>query len=180
MPAAAALVAIVLLLLTADAAGARVTSGPCPDDQNWAEIDGVRYTPRNDTKDDPVVVPAGEEITVDYHGLTTAKIRDHHGQITIDLAGFGLVVGEWSSPNKPRPETEKSGTTTIRIPNVPGLYDVSGFHTGNGGTCKGFAMVRIEGNPLTTPAGAGSVAGTALAAGGLFAAAFARPGKGMA
>lgn len=172
-------VALLFLLLGAEAASAGIR-GDCTAADNWAIINGTRYTPANDTRENPVVVPAGETISVEYNGTTTAGITDHSGQIAVDL-GFGNVIVEpWSHPNKPEPETTKHGVKEITIPNVPGIYDITGFHRGTGGQCSGEAVLKIEGNPLTTPAGAGAVGGTALAGGGLLAAAFARPRKGVA
>lgn len=127
-----------------------------------------------------MVVPAGETITVNYTGTTTAEITDHEGEITIEIGPSGIVVGDWSDENKPMPDLTKSGTKTIDIPNIVGIFDVSGFHRGNGGACEGFAVVKIEGNPLSTPVGAGAVGGTALAAAGVGYAMLAKPRRWMA
>lgn len=171
--------AVLLLLLGAEAASAGVR-GPCPVKDNWAIIRGTRYTPANDTEANPVVVPAGETITVEYNGTTTAGISDHQGQISVDL-GFGtFIIEPWSHPNKPKPEKTKHGFKEITIPNTPGIFNIEGFHRGNGGECGGEAVLKVEGNAITTPAGAGAVGGTALAGGGLLASAFARPRKGIA
>ena len=168
-----------VLLLGVEGASANIR-GDCTAADNWAIIDGKRYTPANDTRDNPVVVPGGETIEVEYNGTTTAGISDHSGQIAVDL-GFGdFIVEPWSHPNKPEPETTKHGSKRITIPNVTGIFDIEGFHRGNGGGCSGEAVLKVEGNPLTTPAGAGAVGGTALAGGGLLASAFARPRKGVA
>lgn len=160
------LLALILLLLGAGTAEAGI-SGPCPSNENFAIIEGTRYTPANDTADDPVVLPAGETLQIEYTGTTTAAITDHQGEIAIDIGPAGYVVETWGNPNKPRPKMTKAGTYTLEVPNVVGIFDVSGFHSGTGGRCDGFAVVKIEGNPLTTPVGAGAVGGTALAAAGV-------------
>ena len=51
-----------------------------------------------------------------------------------------------------------------------GLYEVGGFHRGEGGDCEGSVMILLEGNPLTTPVGAGSAAGAVLALVGVLSA----------
>lgn len=171
----------VLLFLAAEAASAAITSGQetCPVAQNWAKINGVTYTAANDTEANPVLLPAGEEIQVEYNGKVTKKITDHSGHIAIEIGGAGFVVGDWANPNKPRSKMKAHGFKTFTVPNVPGIYDITGSHNGNGGGCGGFAVARVTGDVLTTPAGAGAVGGTAAAGGGLLAAAFARPRKGV-
>lgn len=174
--AALGLTAFLYLLLSPMVAEAGL-SGDCPIDQNWAVIQGKQYTAANDTADDPVVLPAGETLEIEYLGTTSVPITDHHGQIAIGLGPGNVVVEPWGNPNKPNPTLSKGGTYSLEVPDIVGIYEVTGFHEGKGGSCSGNAVLKIEGkNPVTTPIGAGAAGGTLLAAVGVGFAAVAKKG----
>jgi hypothetical protein len=164
---------LALLGLTAAPASANVTEGPC---DGSVTIKGVTYTPENDTKDNPIVVPDEPGLTFTWHGDTGGTvITDHHGQIGVSVGPGVVPVAEWANPNTGE-ETSKDGSYNIDTAwekigmHLVGIYRIEGSHEGTGGTCEGFAFVKIEGNPLTTPVGAGAVGLTLLTgAGVLFA-----------
>ncbi len=179
--------AIVLLVLLPTPAAARITSGPCTDEDNFIFVEGTRYTPANDSRGNPVVLPDREGVVIEYTGTTRTGIRDHRGEIAVDFGTLGQVtVASWGHPNKPNPTKQKSGTYDLDegyrllrdgLPadfDLVGIFRVSGFHTGTEGTCEGFAMVKIEGNPLTTAVGATAVGGTVVTAAGVGLAAVAK------
>lgn len=145
-------------LLWAAPASANVT-GPC---DGSATIKGVTYTPNNDTPGNPVVIPNEKGVIVDWQGNTGGVvIKNHTGQIAVDVGPFGVVVADWSGENANK-ETEKHGKYNLddaydKLPvDLVGIYRVSGFHHGEGGACDGFVYVKIEGNPLSTVPGAGA------------------------
>ena len=94
-----------------------------------------------------------------------------------------MTVAEWSGRNGDE-EVEASGTYALddayaKLPfDIVGIYRVSGSHEGRGGTCEGFAYVKIEGSPLTTVPGVAAVVVTVGGAAGVVAAASARKPKG--
>jgi hypothetical protein len=153
------------------AAGAAI-DGPC---SGTATIDGVTYTEANDSRANPIVVPDEPNLTADWTGRTTNPITDHVGEIGVVIGPATVVIADWSGENSDL-ETESAGRYSIdgakdlMKVDLVGLYEVSGFHRGAGGSCDGSVMVKLEGNPLTTPVGGGAAAGTVLAALGTLAA----------
>jgi hypothetical protein len=160
-------------LLLAAPARASVTLGPC---DGSVTIEGVTYTPDNDTPDDPVLVPKESGVTVGYEGNTGGVvIKNHNGYIAVDVGPIPIKVATWSGENADE-QVSKADTYALddayaKLPfDVVGLYRVSGKHEGEGGSCEGFAYVKIEGNPITTVPGAAAVAVTVAAVGGVAAA----------
>lgn len=143
-------------------------SGPC---DGKVTIDGVTYTPANDTAADPIVVPA-DAATAEWEGTTGVAITDHTGRLGVVVGPGSVPIASWSGENADL-ETSASGVYDIgdaraELPvDLVGLYELTGTHSGSGGTCTGTAMVRIEGTPLTTPVGAAAAAVTLLSLIGL-------------
>lgn len=166
-----------LYLLLAPAVAGAALSGDCPIDQNWAKIQGITYTAANDSIDNPVLLPAGETLEIEYLGTTSVPITDHNGQVAINLGPGNVFVEPWSNPNKPNPTLSKGGFYMLEVPNIVGVYEVTGFHMGTGGSCDGDAVIKIVGkSPLTTPVGAGAAGGTLLAGIGVGVAAVTKKG----
>jgi hypothetical protein len=144
-------------------------------------IDGVTYTPDNDTPSNPVVIPDEEGLVAEWEGRTDGPITDHSGEIYVVAGPVNISIGDWGAPNKPKPKRRARGNYDIDearsdAMKVVGLYRVEGSHSGDGGSCEGFVLVKIEGNPLGTVPGAASAGGTLLAGIGLVAAAMAKKG----
>jgi hypothetical protein len=162
-------------------ASASVTAGPC---DGSVTILGVTYTPENDTPADPVVIPDESGVVVEYTGNTGGVvIKNHRGSIAVDVGPIPITVAEWSGRNA---DDEVATTDNYaldeafaKLPfDIVGIYRVSGTHVGRGGTCEGFAYVKIEGNPLSTVPGIAATVVTAASAAGVVAAASARKPKG--
>ncbi|MBI4260932.1 MAG: hypothetical protein HY658_10240 [Actinobacteria bacterium] len=175
-----------VLLLLAPAAGASITQGPCDGD---VTIRGTSYTPDNDTRSNPVVVPNDKDEIIQYHGDTGGVVIENHtGYVGVEV-GPGLIkVGHWSGDNTGEPgDVESNGpykleTAYEKLPfDIVGIFVVKGHHEGTargGGhvECDGFAMVKIEGNPLATVPGASAAGLAVVSAGGLVAAGRAKRG----
>lgn len=156
------------VLLVPVVAGASV-SGPC---DGSVTIGGVTYTPANDTAANPIVVPDQPGLIASWQGTTGPPITDFAGDVGVVVGPFTVVIADWSGPNEDE-ETSSSGDYAVDEARglVPvGLYEMTATHTGTGGTCTGTVMVLIEGNPLTTPVGAGAAVGTLATGLGLVAA----------
>ena len=54
--------------------------------------------------------------------------------------------------------------------NIVGIYQLTAFHDADGGNCDADAMVKLEGNPLSTPIGAGATAGLVVTGAGMLSA----------
>ena len=170
-------------LVLAAPASAAITTGPC---DGTVTIEGVTYTPANDTRDNPVVVPDGTGLIVDYTGNTGGVvIKNHSGYIAVHVGPVPIKVATWAGKNADE-EIEKTDTYALdeaydKLPvDIVGIFRVSGKHDGKGGVCEGFAYVKIEGNPLTTIPGAVATVVTLAAAGGMVGAGIAKKGKGTA
>lgn len=162
-----ALVAAALMLTVRPAYAA--VSGPC---DGSVTIDGVRYTSANDSPSNPIVIPDEPDLVASWEGSTTTPITDHTGDIGVVVGPATVVLETWGGPNAEE-STSSSGDYSVdearaQLPvDLVGLYEVTAHHAGTGGACEGSVMILIEGNPLTTPAGAGAGAGTLLAAVGV-------------
>jgi len=167
--------AVAPALALAGPAGAAITKGPC---NGSATIGGTTYTPANDTEANPIIVP--EQGTVAWQGTTGgAVIKNHSGSIGIVVGPGSITVADWANPNK-KGDTESSGTYDLatayeKLPlDIVGIYKVVGEHAGQGGSCEGFAMVKIDGNPLATVPGAAAAGLTVLTGAGVVAAGMAK------
>lgn len=178
---AATLGLVGLGLLCTTPAFASITAGPC---DGSVTIEGVTYTPANDTPGDPVVIPDKSGVIVEYSGDTGGVvIKNHHGSIAVDVGPIAIEVAEWSGRNA---DGEVSTTDTYALDDayaklpfdIVGIYRVSGTHEGRGGRCAGFAYVKIEGNPLGTVPGVAAAVITLGGVVGVAAAASARKPKG--
>lgn len=152
-------------------------SGPC---SGSATINGVRYDHRNDTADNPIVIPEDKEgVVVSWEGSTGNPITNHNGSVSVVLGPIPIEVTDWEGANANNETTANGDYNLSDLPDflksVTGLYEVTAKHSGTGGTCEGDVMVLLEGNGLATPIGAGSLAGTVITAVGLL---FSGRGKG--
>lgn len=120
---------------------------------------------------------AGDAIRVQHNAQVPVTMGSASGishlKVVISMAGF-----DWTVKNEPA-----SGSSWARTVDVGayakwgvGLYQVTGVSQAAGGTqCSGTALVRVEGNPLTSVAGGVGLALGIVGALGLLAAAW-RPG----
>ncbi|MBI2238332.1 MAG: hypothetical protein HYU54_07400 [Actinobacteria bacterium] len=163
------------VLLFAAPAGAAVT-GPC---DGSATIEGVTYTPANDTPGNPVALPDKEGVVASWEGSTDGPIHNHNGEIGVDVGPFTIPVADWAGENK-KDEVQKKGEYQLddayaKLPlGIVGLFRVSGSHIGDEASCEGFVYVKIEGNPLSTVPGVAAAALTTATAALVAAAGVAR------
>jgi hypothetical protein len=151
----------------ASPASANVT-GDCRAEDNFAIIEGTRYTPDNDTPFNPVVLPDADGVIVPYEGKTLVPIESHSGRLTMPIGPAPIVVGRpWSHANTGK-DLGAGGSYPLdhfydQLPfDLAGLYRIDGTHNGKGGSCSGFALVRFENTPFTTPVGLASFGGLGL------------------
>lgn len=138
-------VAVLLAAVVASTASATI-SGPCA-----ANIAGAAVAGRSGT--DP-----GAAIHVKKGGLVAVSMSAASAistlKIKLAFAGFSWTVKNGSTNGA-------SWRRTLKVNDYAtwgvGLYQVSGVSSGPAVACTGTALVRVEGNPLTTVAG-----GTAL------------------
>lgn len=162
-----ATVATVLLSAVAAAAvlaaGAGATiNGPCSASINGVDVKGQSSTSASNA----IVVAKDAKVPV----TMTASKPISSLQVRISLLGLGRTVK--SGP--------AHGTSWVRTVNVKdysfwgvGLYQVTGSSTGAGLSCSGVAIVKVEGSPLSTPAGWAGIGLTAVGAFGVIGTALA-------
>ncbi len=156
----------VALVLTTPLAMAEI-SGPCS-----ASINGESVAGRS-------TGATGNPITVNEHataGVSMSSAREiSHLRVGIAFGGFS-----WSVHNEATTGTswEKSVNVDHYAKYGVGLYEVSGTSTGPGLACTGAALVKVEGNPLSTVAGEVGLGMAAVGAAGIAGAAFATGREG--
>jgi hypothetical protein len=135
-------------------------------------IDGTTYTPANDSAANPIVVPIDKSgVVATWEGSVPFANTNHHGSIGIVVGPWDINIADWGGAN---PDDTRSANGTYSLDEfkdqfpvaeslIPrGLYELSGTHTADGGTCNAHVMVKIEGNPLSSPLGIATVAGTVI------------------
>ena len=169
------LLTAMLIVTLAPVASASITEGQGICD-GWAEIKGVRYTPANDTPGNAIPIPDEEGVLIDWEGTANMVNTGGEGAIYVNVAGFLIKVDDWKTNNAV--QISNSGVYQLddfyeevdkRVPigRVPGIWRVDGRHKADGGSCAGFAMIKLEGNPLGTLIGWIAVAGLIITASGL-------------
>jgi hypothetical protein len=133
------------------------------------EIDGKTYGPNNDTVDNPIVVPIEKEgVLARWQGQVPFNNENHQGDLGIVVGPFTISIADWGDPNSGN-DQGNDGTYSIEefkdlfpVPEslIPrGVYQLSGDHTADGGTCTGSVMVELEGSGII---GIASIAGVAI------------------
>ncbi len=161
----------VLVIATVSPSSASV-AGPC---SGSATIQGITYTPANDTPSNPIVLPNRNGVTIPYQGSVGFPNKNFNGEIGVTIAGVNVKIDDWKGVNDDDIR-EKIGKYELddfysrvdsMVPGgrVPGLWRLWVEHSADGGSCSAFALVKIEGNPLSTPAGALALILTLIAAG---------------
>lgn len=175
-----AAVAVLLVIGPMPAALARITEG---DDvcSGTATIDGVDYTPANDTPGNAIPIPNEEGVRIRWVGTADMDNSSHNGSLYVNVAGFNVRVATWMGGGVERgsngfyelDDFYEELDRIVPIGRVPGVWKVSGEHNAEK-RCAGFAMIRLEGNPLGTLVGWIVVVGLLVSAGGIIVAMRAR------
>ncbi|NNF65081.1 MAG: hypothetical protein HKN07_12610 [Acidimicrobiia bacterium] len=166
---------LALVLMVALPASASLT-GPC---SGSATIAGVEYDASFDSADNPIVVPEEREgLVIPYEGGITVTNTNYLGAVglvigpaTVNIATWGLEENDDDIRSTNPGSQYRLGS---EVNDIVGLYQLTAFHDADGGNCDATAMVKLEGNPLSTPLGLGVTAGTVISAAGLAAAGMSR------
>lgn len=165
---------VLMLLAPVPAAMASITEGAqfC---SGQATIKGVDYTPANDTPSKAIPIPNEEDIKIPWQGTANFDNSSHNGSLYVNVAGFNIRVATWKGGGV---EKGSNGVYELNdfyeeldrivpIGRVPGVWKVSGEHMGKEDRCAGFAMIRLEGNPLGTLVGWIVIVGLIVTASGM-------------
>jgi hypothetical protein len=141
-----------------------------------AVIRGEGQTVRVNATDAEVTIP--RQGVARWQGGTSAVSKNHSGNISVVAGPFALDFGDWGDPNE---GGEKSKKGTRRFPDElvnfpPGVYLVSGSHSGDSGSCSGHINIILsdEGGGGGAPWKPIGLAGTGLFAVATLAAGIAR------
>lgn len=164
-------VAVGAVALVAQAGPAAATvEGPC--DATVSFDGGERWVA---SSGDELVVPEDAEVA-SWTGTTgDAVITDHEGEVALVLGPAQVPLGDWEGENV-EGETDAAGDYLLADArdvvglDLVGVWQVAASHAGDGGSCSGTVTVVVEGSPLSTPLGAGGIAGMVLGLAGLVAA----------
>ena len=113
------------------------------------------------------VVEVPRDGTATWQGSVSAPTHNHFGEIVLRVGPLSVPVDDWGVSENANDESAANGVEELPselslVP--PGRYRVEGFHDSDEGRCAGFVDVEVEGNPITTPVGAGAAAGTVITA----------------
>jgi hypothetical protein len=133
-----------LTALSVEPAAAGIT-GPCTATIGGTDVAGLSTGPTSKA----VVVKQGDDVVVTMR----AGRPMNHLKITLSFSGLnGTVTIE------DKDISSSSWSETVEVDRYAkwgkGLYLVKGESTGNGFSCSGAALVEVEGNPLSSVAGA--------------------------
>lgn len=131
-------------------------NGPCTATINGESVGGHS----TGATGDPIKVKRHSQVPV---SMSSAK-QISHLKVQIQFAGFGWTVHS-------EPTTGTSWSKNVNVDTYAkygvGLYRVSGSSSGPGLSCSGAALVKVDGNPLTTVAGGVGLGLTVIGAIGL-------------
>lgn len=163
--------AAAVLLLVAAPATANLT-GNC---SGSATIDGIDYDASYDTAGNPIVVPADREgLRIPYEGSVSMTNTNYLGAVGIVIGPVTVSVADWGlDENVDDIKATEPGAIYVlgnELNNIVGIYQLTAFHDADGGSCDADAMVKLDGDPLSTPIGAGATAGLVIAGAGVLSA----------
>jgi hypothetical protein len=150
-----ALLAGLLVGLVPGSSSASVT-GKCTGE---ATIKSTTYTPANDTPGNAIPIPDEAGVQVRYSGSVDFENMDHSGSAKVQVGPFNITLGDWSGPNPDDTRGVKDKIYELddfrdKLPIwIPGVWKVSATHSASGGDCSGFAMIKLDGNPLGSAVG---------------------------
>ena len=147
----AALLAVLVVALIPGTATASV-DGDC---YGEATIKGQTYTPANDTPGNAIPIPDEKGVQVTYSGSVDFENKNYSGSARVQVGPFNITLDKpWNDSNE---QDERSVENHIyelddfrdKLPIwIPGVWKVSASHSASGGECSGYAMIKLEGNPL--------------------------------
>jgi hypothetical protein len=106
-----------------------------------------------------------EASQVTYEGSVSTITHDHAGAVDLILGPAKVKVHDWAGKNA---ANESSSSGAHEYPSAladvpPGIYRLEGHHRGTEGGCSGHMDIVIAGTPISSPAGAGSLAAVVVA-----------------
>ena len=149
------LLAGALVALVPGWASASVT-GDCT---GQATIKGATYTPANDTAGNAIPIPNEDGVQVTYSGSVGFENKNHSGEAKVQVGPFAIKLGDWGGANAEDTRSVENKVYQLddfrdKLPIwIPGVWKVTATHSASGGECSGFAMVKLDGNPLSNPVG---------------------------
>ena len=149
---------LLVLLLPSPPAVADVTGG-CQGSVDFLLDEAGEYTPANDTRSNPILIPKTEDDVAHWDGTSPGDNRNHSGHVQVQIGPAWITVADWSHPNDAN-ESAKVGDYQMEdfwseIPggrNVAnGIYRARAVHVGDGADCSANVFIKFDGNPASSP-----------------------------
>ena len=114
--------------------------------KDGSKVDSITAPGPHGTRSDPFLVDWGG--TVDYSGTSDSAITNHHWKVRF----FFIPIKSGGSDNAAgKKDTAGLEQVNNDLPfRFAGLYYVSGFISGTGGSCTGSVWIKLTGNPVGT------------------------------
>lgn len=121
-----------------------------------SDVDSTIMT--DTTRQDPFEVDPNGGLS--WSATSPEPIMDHTWEIWVDVGGFQVVIAEGSDSNTdgnmenagdvPDVSVYVEEVTSISGKQIRGVVEVGGSIEGDGGSCDGFAFVRLTADPFST------------------------------
>lgn len=120
------------------------------------------YTPDNDTRDNPVIVPKDDGTVASWEGSVPGANTDFSGKVEIRLGPIWIEVADWGFPDHDgtNADDERSDDGDYNLDElwdvipknlVNGIYEARASHSADGVDCEAQFFVKFEGNALSSP-----------------------------
>lgn len=154
---------ICVLVLMAPAAARAGVDGGCTASADFTADSAPAYTPANDTRDNPVIVPKAEGNLAIWEGTVPGANMNFGGKVEIRFGPVWIEVADWGLPDHDganvNDERRDDGVYNMDevwdvVPKnlAQGIYEARASHSSSGGVnCLAQFFVKFEGNPLSSP-----------------------------
>lgn len=150
-----------VVMLWAPPAQADVTGG-CEGSVDFSSDDVGPYTPANDTRDNPVVVPKDDGNVANWQGSVPGANTDFSGKVEIRIGPAWIEVADWGFPDHDGTNAEDTRSDDgaydmdelwdVVPKNIAqGIYEARAVHSADAVDCEAQFFVKFEGNALSSP-----------------------------
>jgi uncharacterized membrane protein YhaH (DUF805 family) len=150
-----------LVLVSPSRAFADVDGG-CTGSADFS-VDSVgAYTPANDTRGNPVIVPKADGNVASWEGTVPGENKNFGGEVEIRLGPVWIEVADWGLPDHDgsNDNDERSDNGEYDMDQVwdvvpksiaQGIYEARASHSASGVDCQAQFFVKFEGSALSSP-----------------------------
>jgi hypothetical protein len=152
---------IALVLLSPSPASADVTGG-CTGSADFSADAVGAYTPANDTRGNPIIVPKDDGNVASWEGSVPGENKNFGGKVEIRFGPLWIEVADWGLPDhdgsNDNDERRDDGDYNMDelwdvIPKniAQGIYEARASHSASSVNCQANFFVKFEGSALSSP-----------------------------